>query len=356
MTGKVESEKLGTDTELQKKSPLPTGGARQVENVAKPIPATTKSKEDSGASSPATLTGLAKLDAHTFNTWTHGDSRRRIDVPPRLPFDLRQHKLSIAIFTFLAYAECCFIPLGLYYGLSKGTSMRSGLYFAIITSLFGSVSGYEFAMRSWRIMRYGEDYRPLYGSQYFRGFDATQYVLLTPFTIMTIIQVVFSCPRYPSVKALALPMPVGLIVLGGIFVVNGVAAQRGWRLMHTRLSSHVRNTVCPPLTFVFLEDVCAVDGQGGKRYRKAAMARYHASPHFRAMLMKLQWFWAVSAIVVGAAVIALIWVVREDVAYGVGWGVPSLWTAVGTWLTVVWVQRELRIEKVTWMSHRINSA
>ncbi|KAI1627728.1 hypothetical protein EDD37DRAFT_273896 [Exophiala viscosa] len=356
MTGKVESGKPGIDTKLQKKSSELDTGARQVENVAKPARSATRTKGSSDASSPSTLADGAKLDTHTFNTLSHGDSRRRIDGPPRLPFDLRQHKLSIAIFAFLAYAECCFIPLGLYYGLSKGTSMRSGLYFAVITSLFGFVSGYEFAMRSWRIMRYGEDFRPLYGSQYFRGFDATQYVLLTPFTIMTIIQVVFSCPRYPSVRALALPMPVGLIVIGGIFVVNGVAAQRGWRLMHIRLSSHVRNTVCPPLTFVFLEDVCAVDGQGGKRYRKAAMARYHASPHFRAMLMKLQWFWAISAIVVGAAVTVVIWFIREDVAYGLGWGVPSFWTAVGIWLTVVWVQRELRIEKVTWIPDRVTSA
>lgn len=205
-------------------------------------------------------------------------------------------------------------------------------------------------------MRYGDDYRPLYGSQYFRGFDATQYVLLTPFTIMTIIQIVFSCPRYPSAKALAMPMPVGLIVLGAIFVVNGVAAQLRWRLIHIRLSSHVRNTVCPPLTFVFLEDVCAVDGQGGKKFRKAALARYNASPRFRALLMQLQWFWAISAIVVGAAVTAVVWVVREDVAYGVGWGVPTLWAAVGTWLTVAWVQRSLRIEKITWTIDRVISA
>ena len=126
MPGKVEDEKLETDTKLQKKSSQRIQGARQVENVAKPTPGTPRSQESSAASSPSTLADLAKLDANTTNTLTHGDSRRRIDGPPRLPIDLRRHKSSIAIFAFLAYAECCFIPLGLYYGLSKGTSMRSG--------------------------------------------------------------------------------------------------------------------------------------------------------------------------------------------------------------------------------------
>lgn len=127
MTGKVETEKPRTDAQFEKKkSPKSNGGDRQVEHVAKPNPALTTSKDSSGQSSPSTLDGLPKLDIDTFNTLTHGDKRKRTDGPPPLPFDLRQHKLSIGIFSFLAYAECCFVPIALYYGLSKGTKMRSG--------------------------------------------------------------------------------------------------------------------------------------------------------------------------------------------------------------------------------------
>jgi hypothetical protein len=198
----------------------------------------------------------------------------------------------------------------------------------------------------------------LHGSQYFRGFDATQYVLLTPFVIMTIVQVVFSIPTHPSVKALALPMPVGVIVLAVIMAANGWAAHRRWRLLHFRLSSHVRNAVCPPLTFVFMEDICAVDGRGGKKYRKAAMARYNGSPRFRSLLMQMLWFWSLSGILVNAAVIAVIWVpvVSDDIAYGVGWAVPCVWIALWTWITVIWVQRALRIEKETWIPDRVPTA
>jgi len=148
-------------------------------------------------------------------------------------------------------------------------------------------------------------------------------------------------------------MPVGIIILGLIFAVNGWAAYRRWRLMHFRLSSHVRNSVCPPLTFVFMEDVCAVDGKGGKKYRKAAMARYNSSPRFRALLMQLLWFWSIPAIIVGAGLIAVIWLVRADIAYGVGWAAPCVWVGVWTWVTVIWVQRALRIEKETWIPARV---
>ncbi|KAK6383409.1 hypothetical protein LTS17_002701 [Exophiala oligosperma] len=338
-----------TPTRQTKPSTL-SGRARPVKHIETLQPVSTvDSNNPSASSSDSTVARPMDLKSEKFTHLAHGDRRRRLDTPPPLPFDLRDHKLSIGIFTLLALAECCFLPIGLYYGLIYGSDLRIGLIFAIITSLFGFVSGYEFALRSWRIMRYGDDFRPLYGSQYFRGFDATQYVLLTPFTVMTIILIIFSIPHNPSVKPLALPMPVGMINLGLMFLINGIAAQRRWRLMHFRLSSHVRNTVCPPLTFVFMEDICAVDGKGGKKYRKAALARYNASPRFRTLLMQVLWFWSISAVVIGGALATVIWFVSDHVAWSLGWGVPTLWALLGTWLTILWVQRGLRIEKVTWI-------
>ncbi|KEF59096.1 uncharacterized protein A1O9_03940 [Exophiala aquamarina CBS 119918] len=290
-----------------------------------------------------------------FTSTTRRDGRH-LREPPELPFNLRHHKLSLSIFTFLALAECCFVPVAFYYGFSQGTNVRSGIYFAIITSLFGFVSGYEFGIRGWRLVKVTDEYRPLFGSPRFWGFDSTNFVLMMPFTVMTIILIIFSIPHYPSVKALALPMPVGMINIGVIFVINGWAAQRGWRLIYFRLSSHVKNSICPPLTFCIMEDICAVDGKGGKKYRQAALERYNASPRFRALLLQLLWFWAIPAIVVGAALIAAIYSTTDDIAYGIGWGAPTVWVGIWTWITVIWVQRALRIEKETWVSDRTSSA
>lgn len=71
----------------------------------------------------ATESGLGRL-----TSTIRRDGREFLDQPPPLPFNLREHKLSISIFTFLALAECCFVPVALYYGLSKGTDLRSGKF------------------------------------------------------------------------------------------------------------------------------------------------------------------------------------------------------------------------------------
>src|ERR1700744_1295710 len=151
-------------------------------------------------------------------------------------------------------------------------------------------------------------------------------------------------------------MPVGMIVAGLMLVVNGWAAQRRWRLMYFRLSSHVKNSICPPLTFCLLEDICAVDGKGGKKFRLAALARYQASPRFRALLLQLQWFWSIPAIVIGVVLVIVISLTSADVAYGVGWGAPTVWAILWTWITVGWVHRALQVEKERWKSERPQAA
>lgn len=60
-----------------------------------------------------------------FNSITRRDGRH-LQEPPELPFNLRDHKLSLSIFTFFALAECCFVPVAFYYGFSQGSNVRSG--------------------------------------------------------------------------------------------------------------------------------------------------------------------------------------------------------------------------------------
>ncbi|KAJ9609601.1 hypothetical protein H2200_005929 [Cladophialophora chaetospira] len=333
-----------------------TRGNVENSNLGSTPQASANSSENQNAleeqvSETGTSTTVPPVNSTTLNKFvslTRRDARERLDEPPALPFDVRHHKTSVAIFTFLVVAECCIVPLALYYALKYTTNMRSGIYFAIITSLFGFVTGYEFGIRAWRLIRPSDEYRPLFGSPRFWGFDSTHFVLTIPFTVMLIILIIFSIPHHPSVPALATPMPVGMIVTGVMFVINGWAAQRRWRLMYFRLSSHVKNSICPPLTFCLLEDICAVDGKGGKKYRTAALARYHASPRFRALLLQLLWFWSIPAIVIGVVLVIVIFLTSDDVAYGVGWGAPTIWALVWTWITVGWVQRALQVEKELW--------
>lgn len=267
---------------------------------------------------------------------------------PSLPYDLREHKFKIAIFWFFIGSEICFIPISFYYGISSRTSLDSGALFAIITSVFGFVSGYEYTIRGWRLLKKSDNYRPLNDSRRFWDLDSTHLVLAVPFTAMTGILIGFSIPNPPIVKGLAIPMPVGLILLGLIMSWTGIANHRRWRLKYFRLSSHVKGSICPPLTFCIMEDVVAVDGGGGRAYREAAMARYNTSFQFRSMLVQLLWFWALSALILGAALLAVIYTVREEIAYGLGWGVPTVWAAIYAVLTILWIKRCVKAERRTW--------
>jgi hypothetical protein len=148
-----------------------------------------------------------------------------------------------------------------------------------------------------------------------------------------------------------MPMAVGNIIMGFMFVASGIAVHRKMRLPF-RMSSHIKGSICPPITYTIIEDVIAVDAGAGKAYREALLQRYKASPRFRAMLIQLVWFWGVPSVVVGAVLLALIFTIKREVAYGLGWAVPNIWAGIWTILTILWVRRSLRIEKETWKTDR----
>lgn len=128
MAPKTATQQARTENRLQKKAPSPHGDENKdkASTLAVPPAVATRSNESSGMSSPLRIAAVKQSNLEKFNSITRRDKRHHLDVPPPLPIDLRRHKFSISVFTFLALAECCFVPIGFYYGLSKGTNMRSG--------------------------------------------------------------------------------------------------------------------------------------------------------------------------------------------------------------------------------------
>jgi hypothetical protein len=266
---------------------------------------------------------------------------------PLLPYNLREHKRSIVLYWFAIFAESFLLPISLYYGLSKGTDMRPGAYFAIITAMFGFVTGLEYALRGWRLIIKDDKYRPLNGSKRFWQFDSVMWILQGPYFVMTAVMIGVSIPDPPKTRGLAVILPIGMVMVATEMVASGIANWRGWKIPY-RLSSHVAGSVCPPLTFSILEDIVACDGRGGKAFREAAMARYHASPRYRKMLVQLNWAWALSAYAIAGATFAIVMTIEPEVGYGLGWGIPTLWAFIGAGLTTLWVKRSVRIEHELW--------
>ncbi len=99
-----------------------------------------------------------------------------------------------------------------------------------------------------------------------------------------------------------------------------------------------------------LEDAGAIEARGEVAYREAVMKRYETSPLFRSMLLRLTWFWGISFLVTAIVTTILIVSLEERVAFGVGWGLPYVWSAVfGLW-TVRFVKRSLKEERAAWKS------
>lgn len=268
--------------------------------------------------------------------------------PPPLPYCLWDHKLSISFFWFLILAESCFVPISLYYGLIYGTNLRHGALFAIITSVFGFITGYEYACRGYLLLKKSDKYRPLNDSPRFWAFDFLHWLLSGPYAVMTGVLIGGSIPHPPLQRVLATPIALAFIMVGLMFIINGVAVQRKWRLKYFRMSSFAKGSVTPPIIYSIVEDVVAVDGGGGQRYRSALMMRYNASPKFRTLLRQMTWFWGVPSLFIGVVLIALIFTVRKEVAYGLGWSIPAIWAGIWTLITILWVKRVLKEEEEEW--------
>jgi hypothetical protein len=82
------------------------------------------------------------------------------------------------------------------------------------------------------------------------------------------------------------------------------------------------------------------------------MKRYEASPPFRRMLLQLTRFWGIAFMIIAIVTTILIVALEERIAFGVGWGVPYLWsTLFGLW-TVRFVKRNLTDKRTTWQTGR----
>ncbi|KAL9105656.1 MAG: hypothetical protein Q9227_009205 [Pyrenula ochraceoflavens] len=211
--------------------------------------------------------------------------------------------------------------------------------------VFGFVTGYEYAMRGWKLLKKSPEYRPRGSPRW--GLDTVQWSLSLPYFFMTVILIAASIPHEPLVRVLAIPLPVGFILLGIWLYASAIMYQ--FKLpTPIRLSSTPKGVVAPPLVYHIIEDVVAVDGGGKLRFRDALHDRFEASPRFRRMLWHLTNFWGLPTAFMGAILIALIFTVDKEVAYGLGWGVPTVWAAIWTVITIIWVKAELKLEYDKW--------
>ncbi|KGO74860.1 hypothetical protein PITC_043420 [Penicillium italicum] len=269
--------------------------------------------------------------------------------PPPLPYSLRTRKKSIAFFWTIFVIDTMAQPLILYWCLWYLTDLSPNLVFSIVTASLGGVSVFEYFYRLYNLFRKNSRARPLNSRVSWLDFFQINFTVV--WLILAVELVVGSVPEEPYVRLIAMVLPTVMFYFGIVYLSLDIFRMMGFKAPF-RISSTPKGSVMPTALYALIEDVVAVDGGGGQIYRYALRTRYLSSPYFRRMLFEMNCFWSGGSIICAAAITAVIFTVRENVAFTLGWTLPFAWAIIWTLITIPWVQSDLRREKKAWAENR----
>lgn len=69
------------------------------------------------------------------------------------------------------------------------------------------------------------------------------------------------------------------------------------------------------------------------------------------MIERLSWLWGVGFLVIAIITTILISALEENVAFGVGWGIPYVFATIYSIGTIFFVKTSLREERRVWRSN-----
>lgn len=181
-----------------------------------------------------------------------------------------------------------------------------------------------------------------------------QVNVLIAITLVEIELVAGTAPTNPIIRLCAMPSLTICFYLGAMFVTTAILTQLRWRIPFN-MSSTAKGSIWRPALLAFIEDAGGIEGLGGVEYRMAVMKRYEVSPRFRRMILAVTWAWGLGFIGIATVATILIFQLPEDIAFGVGWGMPYAWAACWALLTRVYIKSELRKERAEWGEDKSSS-
>ncbi|GLB21278.1 hypothetical protein AtubIFM61612_011237 [Aspergillus tubingensis] len=204
--------------------------------------------------------------------------------------------------------------------------------------------------RSWSLWRKESKVRVRNAGRYY--FDFTHWNILVSWVIIIAELVLGTIPDPPWIRMLAMPVP----SLFFIFSIEMLI----FEFMHVlkmsvpfRISSIAKGDPMRPALYPLLEDIIAVDGNGGTEFRDRLDQRYNASPPFRNMLHRLTILWMVPQMLVAGGTLAGIVIADHELAYTLGWSVPAIWAGIWAMVMVICIRVELRRERHYWDGVRL---
>ncbi|KAJ6011706.1 hypothetical protein N7522_002061, partial [Penicillium canescens] len=241
------------------------------------------------------------------------DSQQFLEPLP-LNYSLAKRKLRILIFWLMVLLDSVVLPVGLYYLLTRTTTWSSTTIFSVLTvTLFGTFVT-ESLQRSWHLWRKKSSCRVPNAGRYY--FDFTHWNVLVSWVIIIAELVIGTIPDPPWMRMLAMPVPsvffifaLEMPVFEALYVFEKPAP--------FRISSIQKGEPMRPAIYPLLEDIIAVDGKGGTRFRGRLDQRYKASPPFRGLLHRVTMLWAVPQVMVAGGTLAGIVIADHELAYTV---------------------------------------
>ena len=175
--------------------------------------------------------------------------------------------------------------------------------------------------------------------------DPFQWGYFLGIVLVTVEEVVgLSIKHGPLIRLVSMPASTLMYEMAVLGIITLVVQSMNIRVPF-RIGSFPAGSTMRPLIYYLIEDIVAVEGGGCTEYRTALNERYESSSMFRNMLWVLTWVWTIGYFLVAGGVTAVVFTVKAEVAYGVGWAVPVLFSAVLAMGTIVYVKRCLSLEK-----------
>jgi hypothetical protein len=217
------------------------------------------------------------------------------------------------------------------------------------TAVLGIFTFIAIFERVWKLIRFSPEYRPLNSPRY--ALDIFQWgYFLALFVISILITSTLAREDRDhdnhefQIRLISLPAAVLMYLVATLTLLSLVLNRLELKLPF-RFGSIDAGNVVRPAIFYIVEDIVAVDGDGGMEYRKAFVARYDSSPIFRKMIWDLSMVWMLYFYVFAVLFTVLVFTLPKAAVYAVGWAGPFPLAGLVTIWTIFYVKSQLRKER-----------
>jgi len=271
---------------------------------------------------------------------------KTMSVPPPINFDpWKEKRWNILIYWVLIIFCNLALPCIIYYPIRGLTSLSLQDAIGAGSASLGVSAMFEFPRRLYKLWRYRDRYGPLNDDCRYH-FDSFMFSYTLAMLVASVPLAVAPAVNPPLTKFFLMFSAMLIGTLGACMIPTLFTFR-----IPFWMSSDPPGTFVKPAVFYMVEDICAVDCNKGRQFRREWNTRYNASPPFQRLMYRLTVFWAVGAFLYMGISAAVTFTTPVDFAYAFTLGLLYIWGAAWYGATQLWVHKALLREK-RWFAER----